>query len=57
VLACETGGAWNAVAGSANFSYDGMTVNHELDVVLSGDTASHVGVWAEGAWPKAGTPA
>ena len=44
VLACGA----EAVIGSANFSYDGMTVNHELDVVLDGRAAAGVGAFAAG---------
>jgi phosphatidylserine/phosphatidylglycerophosphate/cardiolipin synthase-like enzyme len=42
VLACGE----LAMAGSANFSYDGMNVNHELDVVLSGSDAASVSALA-----------
>lgn len=38
VIACGK----SAIVGSANFSYDGMNVNHELDVVLSGALAARV---------------
>ncbi len=50
VLACDSSGGWDAVVGSANFSYDGMTVNHELDVVISGNPGGRVGQWAERVW-------
>ncbi len=38
VLACGTA----AVVGSANFSYDGLAVNHEVDVRLAGPAAAAV---------------
>lgn len=50
VLACSGPGGWYAVVGSANFSYHGMALNHELDVVLSGGAAGAVGAWAESIW-------
>ncbi len=42
ILAC--GG--EAMIGSANFSFDGMTVNHELDVVLQGQAAAKLTAFA-----------
>jgi len=45
ILAC--GG--KAMIGSANFSYDAMAVNHELDVVLDGRVAATVGAFAAAA--------
>jgi phosphatidylserine/phosphatidylglycerophosphate/cardiolipin synthase-like enzyme len=42
ILACGS----TAMIGSANFSYDAMTVNHELDVVLGGRAAATVGAFA-----------
>jgi cardiolipin synthase len=42
ILAC---GAM-AMIGSANFSYDAMTVNHELDVVLDGGAAATLDAFA-----------
>lgn len=50
VLACGSA----AVVGSANFSYDGMTVNHELDVTLTGPAAEAVS--AAAARLAAGAP-
>ncbi|MHB1782375.1 MAG: phospholipase D-like domain-containing protein [Acidimicrobiales bacterium] len=44
ILAC--GG--KAMIGSANFSYDAMAVNHEIDVVLGGGAAATVGAFATG---------
>lgn len=50
LLACKTtSGAWSGVVGSANFSYDGMKVNHELDLVVSGELAGEVGRWVRQA--------
>ena len=42
ILAC--GG--EAMIGSANFSFDGMSVNHELDVVLKGEAADKLTAFA-----------
>jgi len=51
VLACEdsAGAAWS-IGGSANLSYDGMSVNHELDVEFSGADAQAVYNWAKSIW-------
>jgi len=55
VLACEgPGGAAWAFGGSANLSYEGMSVNHELDVELTGSAAQAVYQWAEGIWDADG---
>ena len=35
-----------AMVGSANFSYDALSVNHELDVVLDRGAAATVGAFA-----------
>lgn len=46
VLVCNTStGGWEGVVGSANFSYDGMDVNHELDVSVSSRVAEQVERW------------
>ena len=44
ILACGS----EAMIGSANFSYDGMAVNHEVDVVLDHGAAATVGAFATG---------
>lgn len=44
ILACGQ----EAMIGSANFSYHGMAINHELDVVLGGRAAATVGAFAAG---------
>lgn len=50
VLACQSGKTYSAVGGSANFSYDGMNVNHELDIFLVGSDAHQVFDWARGVF-------
>ncbi|MHB1782798.1 MAG: phospholipase D-like domain-containing protein [Acidimicrobiales bacterium] len=42
ILACRG----EAMIGSANFSYDAMAVNYEIDVVLDGRAAATVGTFA-----------
>ena len=47
VLVCATARSAVAVVGSANFSYDAMHMNHELDATLTGRIAEAVWRWAE----------
>jgi phosphatidylserine/phosphatidylglycerophosphate/cardiolipin synthase-like enzyme len=46
VLVCAAARGAVAVVGSANFSYDAMHTNHELDATLSGRVAEVVWRWA-----------
>lgn len=50
VLACQSQAGYGAVVGSANFSYDGMDVNHELDISLGGNDAMEVFKWARSVY-------
>lgn len=50
VLACSS----VALVGSANFSYDATTYNHEVDIELSGPLASQVTSFAAGAYARSG---
>ena len=47
VLVCATARGATAVLGSANFSYDAMHVNHELDVEVGGKVATALWRWAQ----------
>jgi phosphatidylserine/phosphatidylglycerophosphate/cardiolipin synthase-like enzyme len=52
MLGCQAGRDYTAIAGSANFSYDGMDVNHELDVALSGSDARQIFMCAKEQYVK-----
>lgn len=52
VLACSSRGSSRALVGSANFSYNATTYNHEVDMVLSGPLASQVASFAAGAYAR-----
>jgi len=53
VIACSgpSGQVW-AVGGSANLSWHGMSVNHEIDVTFSGKAAKEIYEWASDLWAK-----
>lgn len=56
VLVCARQGAAEAVVGSANFSYDALHHNHELDATLTGRVAEAVWRWARGVAAAARRP-
>ena len=56
VLVCAAARRAVAVVGSANFSYDAMHANHELDATLSGRVAEAVWRWAERVVAEARRP-